>query len=91
MNQRRRSTWIQGRDSAWRFKRLSPVEFRWLRVFSEHPDTVLDREFLLDQVWKARSSQPVPDTIDKYVHRLRRKIGSGILRTRHSLGYMLDE
>jgi len=60
-----------GRDVA-----LTPLEFRLLCAFVDHPRQVLSHEQLLERVW--HDPQAVsPDQVRLYVGYLRRKIGDG--------------
>lgn len=53
---------------------LSTSEFNLLLAFVEHPQTVLNRDRLLD-LTKGRDATPYDRSIDTHVSRLRRKIG----------------
>ncbi|WP_230976788.1 response regulator [Pseudothauera rhizosphaerae] len=72
---------------------LSPVEYRLLHVLVEHPNTVLNRERLLDLT--TRDEATVFDrSIDTQVSRLRKKLGDDarrprLLRTAWGDGYLL--
>jgi len=81
------AAWVRGRGKVWRLRKLSPVEFRLLRVLAEHAGTVLDRGFLLAQAWGRKETQVYPGTVDKYIQMLRRKLGKARIRTRYGLGY----
>jgi DNA-binding response OmpR family regulator len=61
---------VEGRDVA-----LTPLEFRLLCAFVDHPRQLLSHEQLLERVW--HDPQAVsPDQVRLYVGYLRRKLGS---------------
>jgi DNA-binding response OmpR family regulator len=61
----------EGRELA-----LTPLEFRLLCAFVDHPRQVLSHEQLLERVWHDPRGVS-PDQVRLYVGYLRRKIGSG--------------
>ena len=52
-------------------KKLTRLELDLLRYFIEHPDRVITRDELLEQVWKLRNSSTAR-TVDNFISRLRR-------------------
>ena len=52
-------------------RRLTRLELELLRYFAEHPDRVLSREELLENVWQLRN-YPNTRTVDNFVLRLRK-------------------
>lgn len=73
---------------------LSNAEFRLLRVFVDHPNRVLTRDFLLDQA-RGRNMELFDRSIDLLVSRLRQKIGDDprtpqIIKTVRGEGYIFD-
>jgi two-component system OmpR family response regulator len=73
---------------------LSNAEFRLLKVFVEHPNRVLTRDFLLDQA-RGRNMDLFDRSIDLLVSRLRQKLGdslhsSGLIKTVRGEGYLFD-
>ena len=68
---------------------LTPTEFDLLSWLAAHPGAVASREQLLHQVWGYRDGSGAR-TVDSHVRSLRRKLGSGIVRTVHGVGYALD-
>jgi DNA-binding response OmpR family regulator len=62
--------------------RLTPTEFELLAALAARPGVVLSREQLLADVG-AR-------TVDSHVRGLRRKVGAGLVRTVHGVGYALE-
>ena len=73
---------------------LSNAEFRLLKVFVEHPNRVLTRDFLLDQA-RGRNMDLFDRSIDLLVSRLRQKLGDdsrtpGLIKTVRGEGYLFD-
>ena len=73
---------------------LSNAEFRLLKVFVEHPNRVLTRDFLLDQA-RGRNMELFDRSIDLLVSRLRQKLGDdsrtpGLIKTVRGEGYLFD-
>jgi DNA-binding response OmpR family regulator len=73
---------------------LSALELRLLRYFLEHPDEVLTRDRLLDEVW-GYDATPVTRTVDVHVASLRQKLEADSRHPRHiltvhGLGYRFE-
>lgn len=73
---------------------LSNAEFRLLKVFVEHPNRVLTRDFLLDQA-RGRNMDLFDRSIDLLVSRLRQKLGDdprtpALIKTVRGEGYLFD-
>lgn len=68
---------------------LTPTEFDLLSWLANHPGAVASREQLLHQVWGYRDGSGAR-TVDSHIRSLRRKLGSGIVRTVHGVGYALE-
>ncbi|MDP9071522.1 MAG: response regulator transcription factor [Actinomycetota bacterium] len=68
---------------------LTPTEFDLLTSLASAPGKVRTREDLLAQVWGYRDGSG-PRTVDSHVRALRRKLGPGIVRTVHGVGYALE-
>jgi len=68
---------------------LTPTEFDLLSWLAAHPGAVASREQLLHQVWGYRDGSGAR-TVDSHIRSLRRKLGRGIIRTVHGVGYALD-
>ena len=68
---------------------LTPTEFDLLSWLAAHPGAVATREQLLHQVWGYRDGSGTR-TVDSHVRSLRRKLGAGIVRTVHGVGYALE-
>lgn len=72
---------------------LSGTEFRLLRVFLDHPNSVLTRDQLIE-LMLARDAGPYDRAIDVQVSRLRQRLGEGarepaIIKTVRGQGYVL--
>ena len=70
-------------------KHLTPTEFELLRVLATRPGVVLTREQLLAEVWGWRDGSG-QRTVDSHIRGLRSKVGSGLVRTVHGVGYALE-
>lgn len=69
---------------------LTPTEFDLLVCLAERPGRILTRERLLVDVWGYRDGSGAR-TVDSHVRALRRKLGDGVVRTVHGVGYGLGE
>jgi DNA-binding response OmpR family regulator len=73
---------------------LRPREYDLLHFLAQHPDQVLSREVLLDQVWG--TAEYIDDrTVDVHVHRLRHKLDQidptiDPIQTERGIGYRLE-
>ena len=67
---------------------LTPTEFDLLVSLAERTGRVLTRERLLRDVWGYRDGSGAR-TVDSHVRALRRKLGDGVVRTVHGVGYAL--
>jgi len=68
---------------------LTPTEFDLLYRLARAPRVVFGRARLLEEVW----GHKVPAgerTVDSHVRSIRRKLGPGVIRTVHGVGYALD-
>jgi DNA-binding response OmpR family regulator len=68
---------------------LTPLEFDLVHYLARRPDRVVTRDELLQQVW----GYDVPSgarTVDSHVRSVRRKLGAGVIRTVHGVGYAFD-
>lgn len=70
---------------------LTAQEIKLLRYFIEHPDRVISREELLNEVW-GYTAYPTTRTVDNQVMKLRQKLEQDPanpvhLRTMHGIGY----
>jgi DNA-binding response OmpR family regulator len=67
---------------------LTAREFALAEFFFRHPDQVLSREQLLNQVW-GFDFDPGSNVVDVYVRYLRRKLGTDRIETVRGMGYRL--
>ena len=68
---------------------LSEREFGVMRHLMARAGRPCTREELLADVWEM-DFDPQTNVVDVYVHRLRDKVGPGVIRTVRNLGYVLD-
>lgn len=73
---------------------LSALEYRLLLVFINHPNIIITREQLLDELWDAAGEFVNNNTLTVYIKRLREKIEEEpakpqIILTVHGIGYRL--
>ncbi len=68
---------------------LTPTEFDLLALLAARPGVVYTREQLLADVWGWRDGSG-HRTVDSHVRGLRRKLGAGLVRTVHGVGYALE-
>ena len=68
---------------------LTPTEFDLLVCLAQAPGTVHTREQLLAEVWDWPDAAGTR-TVDSHVKSLRGKLGTGLVRTVHGVGYALE-
>ena len=68
---------------------LTPTEFDLLALLAARPGVVYTREQLLADVWGWRDGSG-QRTVDSHVRGLRSKLGRGLVRTVHGVGYALE-
>ena len=68
---------------------LTGRELALLEVLLKHPQRVLSKTHLLEQLYDWNASEPESNTLEVHVHHLRRKIDPGIVRTVRGVGYAL--
>ena len=68
---------------------VTPTEFDLLSLLAAKPGVVFTREQLLAEVWGYRDGSGAR-TVDSHIRSLRRKLGSGLVRTVHGVGYAAD-
>ena len=69
---------------------LTPTEFDLLYRLGSRPDVVFSREQILSDVWGYEDGFGTR-TVDSHVAALRRKLGAGVIRTVHGVGYATGE
>jgi len=68
---------------------LTRIEFDLLVFLAGRPRAAVARDTLLEHVW-GWASEVESRTVDSHVKALRRKLGAGLIRTVHGVGYALD-
>jgi two-component system copper resistance phosphate regulon response regulator CusR len=85
-------TWSSTAERAGTHITLTAKEFTLLELFMRHPNKVLSREYIAEQVWKIDFDTGT-NFIDVYVNYLRNKIEKGfknkLIHTAIGLGYIL--
>lgn len=69
---------------------LTPLEFRALRYLAHNRGRVVSQFELCEHVW-AGSQEPGSNTLEVLIARLRKKIGSDVIRTQRGHGYVIGE
>ncbi len=69
---------------------LTPTEFDLLKAMAGRPGTVFTRGELLGLVWGWPDAAQTTRAVDSQVKALRRKLGSGLIRTVHGVGYAVE-
>ncbi|MER7206833.1 response regulator transcription factor [Streptosporangium sp. NPDC000239] len=78
-----RRVYVRGAEA-----QLTRTEFDLLCRLAERPGQVYERERLLADIW-GFSEAAATRTVDSHVRALRRKLGPGVVRTVHGVGYAL--
>ncbi|GHH68670.1 DNA-binding response regulator [Streptosporangium violaceochromogenes] len=78
-----RRVYVRGAEA-----QLTRTEFDLLCRLAERPGQVYERERLLADIW-GFSESAATRTVDSHVRALRRKLGPGVVRTVHGVGYAL--
>jgi DNA-binding response OmpR family regulator len=68
---------------------LTPIEYELLDCLVRNPGTVLTRAVLLEQVWDWAGGSGTR-VVDSHIKALRRKLGTDLIRTVHSVGYAFE-
>ncbi|GHB09678.1 response regulator transcription factor [Modicisalibacter luteus] len=76
----------RGDDGAW--QSLTATEFCLLRYLMRHPDRVLSKAQLLEQLYTLDQDAAAPNLVEVYVGRLRRLVGKARIQTRRGQGYL---
>jgi DNA-binding response OmpR family regulator len=69
---------------------LTRTEFALVSALAEQPGRVLSRQRLLAALESERGKRPSARAVDVYIAQLRAKLGTGVIRTIHGVGYVLD-
>ncbi len=68
---------------------LTSREMALLEVLLANPQRVLSKAHLQEKLYDWRSAEPESNTLEVYVHHLRKKIDSSVVRTVRGVGYAL--
>lgn len=72
---------------------LKGKEYSLLEYLMKHPDQVISRQTLMEEVWDY-SSSVLSNTVDAYMYKLRQKIDNDakkrLIKTVHGVGFMLS-
>lgn len=72
---------------------LRGKEYNLLEYMMRHPDQVVSRQTLMEEVWDY-SASVLSNTVDAYMYKVRQKIDKGakkkMIRTIHGVGFMLN-
>lgn len=68
---------------------LTPRETTLLEVLLKHPQKVLSKTHLQEQLYDWGDEEPDSNVLEVHVHHLRRKIHPGVVRTVRGVGYAL--
>lgn len=69
---------------------LTPIEFDLLHHLARRPGHVHPREQLLTEVW-GYANPTGERTVDSHIRTLRKKLGPGLIRTVHGVGYSMEQ
>lgn len=78
--------WLHGNELE-----LSLTEFRLLQYFLENKNQVLLKEQILQHIWDCDGNFVEENTLFANISRLRKKIGSGCIKTIYGMGYLWEE
>nr|WP_298379445.1 response regulator transcription factor [uncultured Halomonas sp.] len=67
---------------------LTATEYCLLRYLMRHPDRVLSKGQLLEQLYTLEQDAAAPNLVEVYVGRLRRLLGKNHIQTRRGQGYV---
>jgi DNA-binding response OmpR family regulator len=67
---------------------LTGTEFLLLRYFMHHPDRILSKEHLLNQLYALEQDAAASNLIEVYIARLRRHVGKAMIQNRRGQGYI---
>jgi two-component system response regulator QseB len=68
---------------------LTGRETALLEVLLKHPQKVLSKSQLQEQLYDWSGGEPESNALEVHIHHLRRKIDPGIVRTIRGVGYAL--
>ncbi len=68
---------------------LTAMELALLEILLQHPQRVISKNQLRERLYDWSGAEPESNSLEVHVHRLRRKIDPGIVRTVRGVGYAL--
>lgn len=81
------------RDQVSQVMPLTTKEFQLLEYFMQHPNQILSRDQIMNQVWSMQAD-PVSNVVPAQMRLLRRKLaeygGEGLIETVYGIGYRLN-
>ncbi len=74
-------------------EKITPKEFEILTLLLCHEGKIVPRETILDNIWAEKAEAVNPETVDKHVESIRRKLGKygSRIRTIYGSGYLLAQ
>ncbi len=73
---------------------LTAKEFQLLEYFMQHPNQILSRDQIMNQVWSMQAG-PTSNVVPAQIRLLRRKLAEhgcgGLIKTVHGIGYCLNK
>jgi DNA-binding response OmpR family regulator len=93
-DRRRAAAWTKAANGRWEpTSPLTKTEHGILCLFLSLPETVLERDFMLDRLWGDKASEIYSANLTQHVMSLRKKMGAkgDAIRTVYGRGYMLLE
>lgn len=69
---------------------LTPKEFALLELLLRNPKRVMPRKLIEEKIYRW-DEDVSSNAIEVFIHHLRRKLGSGFIRTVHGIGYTLGD
>ena len=70
---------------------LTRTEFALMAALARQPGRALSREQLLAVLERERGKRPTARAVDVYITQLRSKLGGGLIKTVHGIGYRLGD
>ena len=70
---------------------LTPVEYDTLELLLQRRGRVVSRLLIEDRMTGGEDRDVPPGALDVHMHRLRKKVGADLIRTRRGQGYLIQE
>lgn len=92
VNRSRRSVVVRNGGGDRDIRSITPKEFEILTLLLCHEGNIVSREILLENIWGERAETVNPETVDKHVESVRKKLGKygARIRTIYGSGYLLS-